>query len=77
MVVELKLSDNHDIALDLWKLAHMTRENGLYGYTPGAHVILNLQQQTVAQSIIFVGGAPHPELAGWFQRHFDRIGVIQ
>ncbi|RWA81301.1 MAG: hypothetical protein EOQ30_19180 [Mesorhizobium sp.] len=71
LVVELKLSDNHDIALDLWKLTHMTRQNGLYEYAVGAHVILNLEQQTVAQSIIFVDGAPHPELTDWFRRHFD------
>lgn len=70
LVVELKLSDNINIALDLWKLTHMTRQNGLYGYSVGAHVILNLDQQTVAQSVVFVGGAPHPELTDWFQVHF-------
>ncbi|TGT71851.1 MULTISPECIES: hypothetical protein [unclassified Mesorhizobium] len=65
-MVELKLSDNPNIALDLWKLIHMTRQNGLYRYSVGAHIILDLKRQTVAQSIIFVGGAPHPELTDWF-----------
>ena len=70
LVVELKLSDNTNIALDLWKLSHMTRQDGLYGYTVGAHIILNLNRQSVAHSTIFVGGAPHPDLSNWFQEHF-------
>ncbi|KAA0699981.1 hypothetical protein DTW90_11805 [Neorhizobium sp. P12A] len=72
LVVELKLSDNANIALDLWKLSQMTRENGLYAYSVGAHIILNLDRRTVAHSIIFIGGAPHPELTDWFQGHFHQ-----
>lgn len=72
LVVELKLSDNPDIALDLWKLEHMTSEGGLYGYSVGVHIILDLGRRTVAQSTIFADGAPDPELSDWFQGMFAR-----
>ncbi len=72
LVVELKLSDNTDFALDVWKLIHMTRQQGLYAYKVGAHVVLDLQRRTVAQSLVYLDGSPKPELSAWFQAQFPQ-----
>ncbi len=45
----------------------MTPEGGPYGYSAGVHIILELGRRSVAQSIIFVNGAPEPELGMFAQ----------
>lgn len=69
----MKLNDNANIALDIWKLEHMTRKGGLYCYAVGAHIVLDLEQQTVFRSTVFANGIAQPELIEWFQGHFNQV----
>ncbi len=72
LVVELKLHDNTNFALDLWKLTHMTRLAGMYAYMVGAHVVLNLRAQTITQALIYVDGSVNIELTDWFTAQIAR-----
>ena len=67
LVVEVKKASNRNFAGDIWKLQGMTDQAGLYGYTVGLHLVIDILGGTAPQCDVYIDGSLHTGLTEWMR----------